>query len=85
MAIAPHGQEGGEANPSRSYLDEEGLFIQYGIPSRTAQRWRSTGDGPRFVRLGKRRIIYRIADVEDWLAERTYCSHADELSRNAPV
>ena len=62
------------------YLDEDGLYDRYLIPPRTAQRWRSTGQGPSYVRLG-RRVIYRTADVERWLAERTFSSHADELAR----
>ena len=63
------------------YVDEDGLAERYLIPPRTAQRWRASGGGPLFVRLGKRRVLYRIADVEAWLATRTYASRADELSR----
>jgi hypothetical protein len=64
------------------YLDEEGLRDRYLISPRTAQRWRVTGDGPPFVRLGPRRVIYRVADVEHWLAQRTYRHLADEASRS---
>ena len=63
------------------YLDEAALADRYLIPPRTAQRWRSTGGGPPFVRLGARRVLYRVADVERWLTERTFKSRADELSR----
>jgi hypothetical protein len=63
------------------YLCEEGLNEEYLISPRTAQRWRASGEGPRWVRLGRRRVIYRRADVESWLADRTYSSRADELSR----
>lgn len=66
------------------YLDEDGLHEKYKISPRTAQRWRTSGEGPPFVRLGQRRILYRIADVEAWLAARTYRSRADELSRATP-
>ena len=62
------------------YIDEGGLAEKYLIPPRTAQRWRATGDGPPFVRLGKRRVLYRTQDVEAWLARRTYASRADELT-----
>jgi hypothetical protein len=65
------------------YIDEGGLHKKYLIPPRTAQRWRASGDGPPFVRLGKRRVAYRVADVEQWLAERTFTSLADEISRGA--
>jgi Helix-turn-helix domain len=63
------------------YIDEDGLSERYLIPPRTAQRWRATGGGPPFVRLGRRRVVYRVADVERWLAERTYAHRADELAR----
>ena len=65
------------------YLDEEGLRDHYLISPRTAQRWRTTGDGPPFIRLGRRRVIYRIADVEQWLTRRTYRHLADEASRSS--
>jgi len=60
------------------YLDEGGLRDRYLIPPRTSQRWRVTGDGPPFVRLGPRRVAYRVADVEEWLAQRTYRHLAEE-------
>lgn len=63
------------------YIDEGGLSERYLIPPRTAQRWRATGGGPPFVRLGRRRVVYRVADVERWLAERTFAHRADELVR----
>ena len=65
------------------YLDERGLEQHYGISPRTAQRWRKQGKGPSFVRRGERKIVYRVADIEAWLAGRTYKSIADELSRKA--
>ena len=64
-----------------AYLGERGMAARYLIPERTLQRWRSSGDGPPFVRVGPRRVMYRVADVENWLANRTFKSHADELSR----
>ena len=53
-------------------------------PERTLERWRLTGEGPPFLRLG-RRIAYRIADVERWLDDRTYASRAAELAQRAPA
>jgi predicted DNA-binding transcriptional regulator AlpA len=70
-------------HPSDEFISEEGLHQRYLIPPRTAQRWRSTGDGPRWIRLGRRRVLYRVADVEEWLNARTYRHRADELSRKA--
>jgi predicted DNA-binding transcriptional regulator AlpA len=62
------------------YISEQGLHERYLIAPRTAQRWRSTGEGPRWIRLGRRRVLYRVSDVEAWLAERTYVHRADELT-----
>ena len=35
---------------------------------------RRNGHGPRFVRIGARRIRYRVSDLHAWLAERTHSS-----------
>jgi predicted DNA-binding transcriptional regulator AlpA len=37
---------------------------------RTIERWRSTGQGPDFIKLG-RRVAYRPSAVERWLDQRT--------------
>ncbi|MDA0334273.1 MAG: helix-turn-helix domain-containing protein [bacterium] len=36
----------------------------------TLRNWRSMSRGPRFARVG-RRIVYRVADLDDWLTEHT--------------
>ena len=66
---------------SQEYITEQGLHDRYLILPRTAQRWRQDGTGPKFIRLGRRRIVYRISDVEAWLTARTYRHRADELAR----
>lgn len=33
---------------------------------------RYRGDGPKFVRVGRRRVLYRWADVEQWIAASTH-------------
>lgn len=42
----------------------------------TLAKWRMTGDGPRFVKVG-RAVRYRQSDIEDWLASRTVSSTAE--------
>lgn len=37
---------------------------------------RTKGYGPRFVRIGPKRVRYRRSDVLEWLASRTYASTA---------
>lgn len=36
----------------------------------TLVRMRRSGEGPRWLRLGRRRIAYRRTDVEAWLSEQ---------------
>ena len=63
-----------------TFLSEEGFCARFGISPRTAQRWRITGDGPAWVRLGQRRVGYRPADCEAWAAARTFAHRAAEIA-----
>ena len=36
---------------------------------RTLERWRHAGGGPPFVKIG-RRVVYRLSDLEAWLAQQ---------------
>jgi predicted DNA-binding transcriptional regulator AlpA len=65
------------------FLTEREFSERFKIPARTAQRWRSTGDGPPFVRLGPRRVAYRMSDVERWAESRTFKSRAAELAQQS--
>jgi predicted DNA-binding transcriptional regulator AlpA len=64
-----------------SFLTEAEFAARYlNGARRTAQRWRTTGDGPPFVRLGPKRISYRLSDCEAWAASRTFPHRAAELA-----
>ena len=65
---------------SATILKPKQLSKHIKTPERTPERWRSTGEGPPFLRLG-RMVAYREADVERWLASRTFASRAAELAR----
>jgi predicted DNA-binding transcriptional regulator AlpA len=52
-------------------LTEQDVSRWLRISLAVLQRLRSSGDGPRFVQLSKRRIAYCKSDVEAWLAART--------------
>ena len=43
----------------------------------TLQRWRTEGVGPPYATLGPRRIVYRLSDIETYLAKRVVNSTAD--------
>lgn len=41
------------------------LAARWGISHRTLERWRWTGEGPKFVKLGGR-VVYRLSDIEEY-------------------
>jgi excisionase family DNA binding protein len=50
------------------------------VPIGTLYTWRSNGDGPRGIKVGKH-VRYRAADVERWLEERSgYASNEPMLA-----
>ena len=46
-------------------LNQIELAARWKISPRTLERWRWTGEGPRFMKLGGR-VIYRVDDVEEF-------------------
>jgi hypothetical protein len=49
------------------YMTEEELAAEIGRGVRTLARWRSLGEGPPYVRLG-RQLFYKRASASAWLA-----------------
>jgi predicted DNA-binding transcriptional regulator AlpA len=49
------------------FVDEKRLAVRYGLARRTWQTLRQRGEGPTYVKVG-RRVLYRISDVEVWLS-----------------
>ena len=43
------------------------------VSERTLERMRAEGSGPRFSKAG-RRVLYRLADVEEWLETNNFAS-----------
>jgi excisionase family DNA binding protein len=53
------------------HLTTEELAERLGgdFSAETVKRWRKTGDGPRFIRVGKH-VRYRETDIEAWERSR---------------
>jgi predicted DNA-binding transcriptional regulator AlpA len=51
------------------YLDTQAVAAKTGIPIGTLRFWRHSGRGPASFALG-RKIVYRRAEVERWIAEQ---------------
>ena len=54
------------------------------VSARTLERWRVTGEGPEFVRVGARKVGYAPAACDAWMARRTFPHRAAELARSNP-
>jgi predicted DNA-binding transcriptional regulator AlpA len=49
------------------------------LSERTLERFRVSGVGPKFVRMGKS-IRYRLSDVDAWIASRVVGSTAEDIN-----
>ena len=49
-----------------------------GISESTLNKTRLTGDGPQFVKVTPRAVVYRQADLDAWLEARLRRSTSDE-------
>jgi Helix-turn-helix domain len=47
-----------------------------GVSTKLLERWRGTGEGPAFVRLTRKTLRYRAADIEAFIAYRVRASTA---------
>jgi hypothetical protein len=48
------------------------------ISVRTPENWRLKGEGPPFIRVGKRRCLYRWREVLEYLDARRFSSTSEE-------
>ena len=65
------------SNAERSHhLDTSGAATYLGLKPSTLHNMRVTGDGPMFIKLG-RRVVYDVMDIEAWVASRKRRSTSD--------
>jgi hypothetical protein len=58
------------------------MIIELATPAEVAKALHTTtaslaqmryrGDGPKFVRAGRRRVLYRWTDIEEWIANSVH-------------
>jgi predicted DNA-binding transcriptional regulator AlpA len=63
-----------------THLCRQQLAKRLNVSQRSVERWWTEGGGPKGLRLGNRRIVYPLAEVEAWEAERLFPSLAAELA-----
>lgn len=62
------------------FLSTDELAELLTVDIKTVKRWRASGEGPPFIRIGRSRVIYSRADVDAWLAGRRYAHRAAEAA-----
>lgn len=65
------------------FLDQKQTAALLHVTTRTLQIWGHSDDGPPYVRVGDRRILYRRSDLDAWLAARTFKHRAAEAVQAA--
>lgn len=56
------------------------------LKPQTLRKWRVTGAGPRYIRLGapgRGRVVYAVRDIQLWLAARAHRSTSEETVARA--
>ena len=51
------------------------------VSAKTLERWRSTGDGPPYIALGRRLVRYRRADVDAFVRRQKTANTAQRRQR----
>ena len=58
------------------YIDAPKAAALLGLSTNTLAKWRLTGAGPRYIKLG-RRVVYRQSDIEAWVAGQEFRSTSE--------
>ena len=64
---------------TRTCLNQTELAARWSISARTLERWRWTGEGPAFLKIGGR-VVYRLEDVLAYEQARQRRSTADRAA-----
>ena len=59
------------------HLNQIELAARWNISHRTLERWRWSGEGPRYIKIGGR-VVYRLEDIEEFEAIQLRESTADQ-------
>ena len=78
-AIGHHDSPDDLADPEFWYglIDEKAMAVFLDVTDRSLQKWRQTGDGPKFVRISARCVKYRRIDGREYSEARLRASTSD--------
>lgn len=65
----------GPIRPGALRPNEAAAYI--GLTKRFLEVRRQRGGGPPFVKVSARNVVYRVADLDRWMAERVRASTSD--------
>lgn len=66
------------------HLNQIQLAARWNISHRTLERWRWSGEGPQFIKIGGR-VVYRLADIEAYELMQIRKSTTDLSQQLAPA
>jgi hypothetical protein len=71
-------KRGIEATPDvvQNLLDTRNAAARIGVSPITLERWRVTGEGPIYAKLGKA-VRYRPSDLDNWVASKLVTSTSE--------
>ena len=58
------------------YLNSQQVAQLLGLAANTLAKWRLSGIGPRYSKLG-RRVVYQRSEIDEWLAGNRYRSTSE--------
>jgi predicted DNA-binding transcriptional regulator AlpA len=64
----------------QNHLCRKELAKRLGMSQRSLERMWRAGNGPKGLRLGARRIVYPLAEIEAWEATRLFPGRSAELT-----
>ena len=70
------GSEIGIMDDPAIYLTAKDVAARIHVSEKTLERMRRDGDGPRYVKAG-RRCLYRVQDLDAWLVGRCFGTTAE--------
>lgn len=68
----------------KTHITADELSLRWGVHKNTLQRWRTEGGGPKFVRLGLKRILYPLTEVELFETRTMGSTAAEYVVKNGP-
>jgi predicted DNA-binding transcriptional regulator AlpA len=58
-------------------ITEHDLSVMLDLPVTRVISWRSTGRGPRYVKLGNS-VYYTLSDIGEWIARNTHSTSREQ-------